>query len=188
MADPRIGTLTVGGLDLARRRDFSALVTLEIAAERAVVTRALRLPQMPYREQLELIVAPILADLDALAYDAGGVGDAVGEGLPIDAIPIVIVAGDSAPVLREGRWRVGKVASDSECPRPGRARSLVGSSRQCPAQACCAKSSSNSWSPRPARAPDWRRRGRAHDDLVLALALAVLAARFRAEMGVKEGR
>ena len=92
MADPRIGTLTVGGLDLARRRDFSALVTLEITAERAVVTRALRLPQMPYHEQLEF-VAPILADLDALAYDAGGVGDAVGERLPIDAIPILMRRG-----------------------------------------------------------------------------------------------
>ena len=107
MADPRIGTLTVGGLDLARRRDFSALVTLEIAAERAVVTRALRLPQMPYREQLAL-VAPILADLDALAYDAGGVGDAVGELLPTASIPVVIVAGEGAPVMRNGRLSVGK--------------------------------------------------------------------------------
>ena len=83
MADPRIGTLKVGGLDLARRRDFSALVTLEVAAGRAIVTRALRLPQTPYREQLEAI-APILAALDVLAYDAGGVGDAIGEQPPLE--------------------------------------------------------------------------------------------------------
>jgi hypothetical protein len=30
-------------------------------------------------------------------------------------------------------------------------------------------------------------RGQAHDDLVLALALAVLSARLRAKVGVKEG-
>jgi hypothetical protein len=82
----------VGGLDLAKRTDFSALVTLEVEAGRVTVTRALRLPQETYDRQLEA-VASILADLDRLAYDAGGVGDS----LHLDAIsrvsfPIVSVA------------------------------------------------------------------------------------------------
>ena len=67
---------TVGGLDLARRADFSALVTLAVDARQATVTRALRLPQRPYASQIQAI-APILAGLDRLAFDAGGVGDAV---------------------------------------------------------------------------------------------------------------
>ena len=181
MADPRIGTLTVGGLDLARRRDFSALVTLEITAERAIVTRALRLPQMPYHEQLEF-VAPILADLDALAYDAGGVGDAVGERLPIDAIPILIVAGDSAPVLREGRWRIGKVALiQNVLVLAGRGRLSVPAAMP---GASMLREELKQFMVTPTRkSARLAAQGQAHDDLVLALALAVLAARFRAEMG-----
>src|SRR4051812_29503815 len=100
--------MRVGGLDLARRRDFSALVTLDITPESAIVTRALRLPRAPYREQLAFM-APLLAGLDNLAFDAGGVGDAIGEALPANALPIVIVGGDSAPRLHDGRWRVGKI-------------------------------------------------------------------------------
>ena len=56
--------MNVGGLDLARRADFSALVTLEVATDRLTVTRALRLSQDRYNRQLAA-VAPILADLDA---------------------------------------------------------------------------------------------------------------------------
>jgi hypothetical protein len=97
----------VGGLDLAKRTDFSALVTLEVEAGRVTVTRALRLPQETYDRQLEA-VASILADLDRLAYDAGGVGDAVGERLPAHSSPVLIVGGDAAPVARHGRVSVGK--------------------------------------------------------------------------------
>ena len=52
---------TVGGLDLARRADFSALVTLAVDARQATVTRALRLPQRPYASQIAGLIAPILA-------------------------------------------------------------------------------------------------------------------------------
>jgi hypothetical protein len=186
LADPRIGTLTVGGLDLARRRDFSALVTLEIAAERAVVTRALRLPQAAYREQLALI-NPLISDLDRLAYDAGGVGDAVGEGLPTTAFPIVIVAGNCPPDLKSRRWRIGKIpliqnvlviASHGRLVVPME-MSGAGMLRQ----------ELEHFTMLPTRTgARLVARGRAHDDLVLALALAVLAARLRAKRGAEEGR
>jgi hypothetical protein len=73
--------LQIGGLDLARRADFSALVTLAIADGRLTVTRALRLPRGPYAAQIKAI-QPILDQLDRLTYDSTGVGDAVGELLP----------------------------------------------------------------------------------------------------------
>jgi hypothetical protein len=181
LAGPRTGTLTVGGLDLARRRDFSALVTLELAAERATVTRALRLPHRPYAEQLAAI-GPLLSGLDALAFDAGGVGDAVGERLPNGAIPILIVAGDSPPVLRGGRWQVGKAALiqnvlvlaaggrlsvPADLPSAGLLRQELAHFMVTPTR----------------RGFRMAARGPVHDDLVLALALAVLAVRLKAKLG-----
>ena len=159
LALARARAVKVGGLDLARRRDFSALVTLEVAAEGATVTRALRLPQAPYREQLDLI-APLLADLDDLAFDAGGIGDAIGEHLPPDAIPIVIVAGDGPPRLHQGRWRIGKVLLIQNVlvlagrRPPGRSGERAGS------QSSPRRSSSISGRRRRAEAPGWRRKGR----------------------------
>ncbi len=172
MADPRIGTLRVGGLDLARRRDFSALVTLEIAAERAVVTRALRLPQMPYYEQLALI-NPLISDLDRLAYDAGGVGDAVAELLPEDAIPIIIIAGECAPIARNGRVSVGKSWLVRQVLRlAGLGRLVV--APDCPG-ASDLKRELTAFAAMPTgRGVRLEARGRAHDDLVLALSLATL--------------
>ena len=55
----------VAGLDLARRRDHSALVLLDAVPNRLTVTAALRLPQAPLRQQFALI-APHLAGLDLL--------------------------------------------------------------------------------------------------------------------------
>jgi hypothetical protein len=45
----------VAGLDLARRRDFSALVLLEGVTGRLTISAALRLPQARLREQFALI-------------------------------------------------------------------------------------------------------------------------------------
>jgi hypothetical protein len=56
----------VAGLDLARRRDHSALVLLGVAPGRLTVTAALRLPQAPLIQQFTLI-APHLAGLDLLS-------------------------------------------------------------------------------------------------------------------------
>ena len=114
---------TVGGLDLARRADFSALVTLAVDARQATVTRALRLPQRPYASQIQAI-APILTGLDRLAFDAGGVGDAVGELLPTGAIPVLIVAGDGVS-RRNGRWHIGKTRLIGDLLHLARAGRLV---------------------------------------------------------------
>jgi hypothetical protein len=45
----------VAGLDLARRRDHSALVLLDVEPDRLTVSAALRLPQAPLRQQFALI-------------------------------------------------------------------------------------------------------------------------------------
>ena len=44
----------VAGLDLARRRDHSALVLLDVEPDRLTVSAALRLPQAPLRQQFAL--------------------------------------------------------------------------------------------------------------------------------------
>jgi phage FluMu gp28-like protein len=71
----------VAGLDLARRRDHSALVLLDVQADRLTVGAALRVPQAPLRQQFALI-APHLAGLDLLVFDQSGLGDAAAELLP----------------------------------------------------------------------------------------------------------
>src|SRR3954464_1190059 len=71
----------VAGLDLARRRDHSALVLVAGEPDRLTVSAALRLPQAPLREQFALI-APHLAGLDLLVFDQSGLGDAAAELLP----------------------------------------------------------------------------------------------------------
>src|SRR3954466_15611017 len=73
--------MLVAGLDLARRRDHSALVLVAGERDRLTVGAALRLPQAPLREQFALI-APHLAGLDLLVFDQSGVGDAAAELLP----------------------------------------------------------------------------------------------------------
>src|SRR5829696_9088666 len=61
----RSSNSSLAGLDLARRRDHSALVLLDVQADRLTVTAALRLPQAPLGQQFALI-APHLAGLDVL--------------------------------------------------------------------------------------------------------------------------
>jgi len=90
----------VGGLDLARRVDHSALVIAEVAGgddHGLRVTHALRLPRgVAYADQIASL-QPSFASLDLLAYDASGVGDAVGE-----LLAPVMVAGRLAPVVITG--------------------------------------------------------------------------------------
>ena len=94
MARPR-STLFVAGLDLARRSDHSALVLLDVEADRLTLTAALRLPQAPLRQQFALI-APHLAGLDLLVFDQSGLGDAAAELLPKTPpqIGVCLIGGD----------------------------------------------------------------------------------------------
>src|SRR3954471_15297670 len=87
--------MRVAGLDLARRRDHSALVLLDVEADRLTVPAALRLPQAPLRQQFALI-APHVAGLDLLLFDQSGLGDAAAELLPKTPrhLGICLVAGD----------------------------------------------------------------------------------------------
>jgi hypothetical protein len=75
------GSLVVAGLDLARRRDHSALVILDVEPGRLTVGAALRLQQAPLRQQFALF-APHLAGVDLLVFDQSGLGDAAAELLP----------------------------------------------------------------------------------------------------------
>ena len=103
--------MRVAGLDLARRRDHSALVLLDVQADRLTITAALRLPQAPLGQQFALI-KPHLAGLDLLLFDQSGLGDAAAELLPKTPphIGICLIAGER-PLTRSAqgdRLVVGK--------------------------------------------------------------------------------
>jgi len=175
----------VGGLDLARRVDHSALVIAEVAGgddHGLRVTHALRLPRgVAYADQIASL-QPSFASLDLLAYDASGVGDAVGELLAPAMVagrlaPVVITGGTGAPTrtVSGGRiaapktWLIGNilgliadrrlvVAPDA----PGRGDLLA--EMQAFAQVSVGR-----------RGPKMEA-SRGHDDLVMALALAAVAA------------
>src|SRR3954469_9247756 len=103
--------MNVGGLDLARRRDHSALVLLDVESDRLTITSALRLPQAPLRQQFGLM-APHLAGLDLLVFDQSGVGDAAAELLPKTPphVGVCLIGGDR-PLTRSAsgdRLVVGK--------------------------------------------------------------------------------
>ena len=103
--------MPVAGLDLARRSDHSALVLLDVEADRLTVTAALRLPQVPLRQQFALI-APHLAGLDLLVFDQSGLGDAAAELLPKTPphVGVCLIGGDR-PLVRSAqgdRLVVGK--------------------------------------------------------------------------------
>ena len=101
----------VAGLDLARRRDHSALVLLDVEPDRLTVTAALRLPQAPLRQQFALI-APHLAGLDLLVFDQSGLGDAAAELLPKTPphIGVCLIGGDRPLAARrkETGWLSGR--------------------------------------------------------------------------------
>ena len=99
-------SLTVCGLDLGRRQDYSACVVLRIERRRLVVTHAFRLEQTAYREQ-SAAIAPILERAHRIADDRSGVGDPIGELLPKDAVPILITGGNTVDLVY-GCWHYPK--------------------------------------------------------------------------------
>jgi hypothetical protein len=168
----------VAGLDLARRRDHSALVLLAVEPDRLTVTAALRLPQAALRQQFALI-GPHLAGLDLLVFDQSGLGDAAAELLPRKPphLGVCLIGGDR-PLTRSAQgdrlvvgksWlmqrlgtamRSGELTVDEHAP----GRDLL---RQELAQFVF-KPGTRGWLRLEA--------ARGHDDLVIAAALAVLAA------------
>ena len=113
--------MRVAGLDLARRRDHSALVLLDAATNRLTVTAALRLPQAPLRQQFAL-VEPHLAGLDLLVFDQSGLGDAAAELLPKTPphIGVCLIGGDR-PIARSAQGDRLVVESSGSAPSCGAA-------------------------------------------------------------------
>ena len=127
--------MLVAGLDLARRRDHSALVLLDVEAGRLTVRAALRLPQAPLRQQFALM-APYLAGLDLLVFDQSGLGDAAAELLPKTPplVGVCLIGGDRPParsvcgerlvvgkswlIQRLGAHAERRVAGRGACARP----------------------------------------------------------------------
>src|SRR3954470_24884639 len=93
-------TMRVAGLDLARRRDHSALVLLDVGPDRLTLSAALRLPQAPLRQQFAFI-APHLAGLDLLVFAQSGPGDVAAALLPKTPPPVgICLVGGDRPVAR----------------------------------------------------------------------------------------
>jgi hypothetical protein len=177
----------VAGLDLARRRDHSALVLLDAEADRLTVTAALRLPQAPLREQFTLI-APHLAGLDLLVFDQSGLGDAAAELLPKTPSHVgVCLIGADRPLTRSVQrdrlvvgksWliqRLGAVMRSGELTVAGHApgRELL-------------RIEFGQFVFKPgARGRLRLEAARGHDDLVIAAALAVIAADVAASRTLK---
>src|SRR3954471_3670825 len=103
--------MPVAGLDLARRSDHSALVLVDVEADRLTVTAALRLPQAPLRQQFTLL-EPHLAGVDLLVFDQSGLGDAAAELLPKrpPQVGVCLIAGDRplTRLVQGDRLVVGK--------------------------------------------------------------------------------
>src|SRR3954471_19437441 len=103
--------MLIAGLDLARRRDYSGLVLLDVAPDRLTVIGALRLPQAPLPQQFGLI-APHLAGLDLVVFDQSGLGDAAAELLPKTPphLGLCLIGGDRplAPSTHGDRLVIGK--------------------------------------------------------------------------------
>ncbi|NOD35427.1 MULTISPECIES: hypothetical protein [unclassified Ruegeria] len=165
--------MIVAGLDLAKRSDHSALVIIE-AIETMKVTHALRLPHRPYREQIELL-KPALSGVDHLAFDSTGVGDAVGEMLSDINATGVVTTGCSRKlkICEDGRIMISKqsliggISSALACGQLRVASNAPGRAD------LAAEMTAFVTIPRSRKIE--ARQGH-HDDLVMALGLAVLAA------------
>ena len=165
--------LIFAGLDLAKRADYSALALLD--ARRRQFVAALRLPHKDFRDQLASIL-PALEQAKAVAVDRGGVGDAAIEMLPpgLPIIPVLITGGASI-VEKAGQVNAGKRPLVELLLRSG-----VSVAEQAPGredlraemQAFAVKAGAKGRLKMEARPG-------AHDDLVMAAALAVLAASLR---------
>jgi hypothetical protein len=168
----------VAGLDLARRRDHSALVLLAVEPERLTVTAALRLPQAPLRQQFDLI-APHLAGLDLLVFDEGGLGDAAVELLPKTPphVGVCLIAGDR-PLARSAsgdRLVVGKSWLIQRLGVAMRSGALTVAERAPGREMLRGELQKFVFKP-GVRGRMRLEAARGHDDLVVAAALGVLAA------------
>jgi len=168
----------VAGLDLARRRDHSALVLLDAAPNRLTVTAALRLPQAPLRQQFA-VIAPHLAGLDLLVFDQSGLGDAAAELLPKTPSHMgVCLLGGDRPLARSvqgDRLVVGKswlIQRLGAAMRSGK----LNVAERAPGRELLRKELAQFVFKPGARGRLRLEAGRGHDDLVIATALAVLAA------------
>ncbi len=164
--------MIVAGLDFAKRSDHSALVLIE-AGHLLTVTHALRLPHCSYQQQIDALL-PALQVVDRLAYDGTGVGDAVGEMLP-EIIATGVVTTGSRPKPRfcdDGRIIISKQALI------GGVSSAMASGRLVVAPNAPGRTDLAAEMAAFVSIPGTRKieadRGH-HDDLVLALGLAVLA-------------
>jgi len=167
----------VAGLDLARRRDHSALVLLDVAPDRLTVTAAIRLPQAPLGQQFALI-APHLAGLDVLVFDQSGLGDAAAELLPKTPphMGVCLVGGDR-PFTRSAqgdRLVVGKSWLIQRLGAVMRSGELT-VAEHAPGRELLRRELGQFVFKRGARGQLRMEAGRGHDDLVIAAALAVLA-------------
>ena len=172
------GWMRVAGLDLARRRDHSALVLLDVEPDRLTVTAALRLPQAPLRQQFALI-APHLAGLDLLVFDQSGLGDAAAELLPKTPphVGVCLIGGDR-PLARSAqgdRLVVGKSWLIQRLGTAMRSGALT-VAEHAPGRELLRRELAQFVFKPGARGRLRLEAARGHDDLVIAAALAVLAA------------
>jgi hypothetical protein len=165
------------GLDLAKRSDFSAVVILD--ASRRQIKAALRLPHADFRDQINSIM-PMLRQAKAVAVDRGGVGDAVIEFIPATfrVFPVLITGADKITdrgnVVAAGKRPLIElllksgvsVAEDA----PGR------EDLKAEMMAFALKAGARGRFKMEARAG-------AHDDLVIAAGLSLLAASLDARKG-----
>jgi hypothetical protein len=168
----------VAGLDLARRSDHSALVLLDVEADRLTVSVALRLPQAPLRQQFALI-APHLAGLDLLVFDQSGLGDAAAELLPKTPphVGVCLIGGDR-PLTRSAqgdRLVIGKQALIQRLGVAMRSGALTVSERA-PGRDLLRQELTQFVFKPGAQGRLRLEAARGHDDLVLATALGLLAA------------
>jgi hypothetical protein len=170
--------MLVAGLDLARRRDHSALVRLDVVRDRLTVSAALRLPQTALRLQFGLF-EPHLAGLDLLVFDQSGIGDAAAELLPRAPphIGLCLIGGDR-PLTRSAqadRLVIGKQALIQRLGAAMRSGALTVSERA-HGRVLLRKELAQFVFKPSAQGRIRLEAARGHDDLVLATALGVLAA------------
>src|SRR5215207_6396623 len=170
----------VAGLDLALRRDHSALVLLDVEPGRLTASAALRLPQAPLRQQF-ILVAPHLARLDLLVFDQSGLGDAAAELLPKTPphMGVCLVGGDR-PLARSADGDSLVVGKSWLIQRLG---AVIGSGELMVAEHAPGRELLRRELAQFVFKPGARGRlrleaARGHDDLVIATALGVLATDF----------
>jgi hypothetical protein len=177
----------VAGLDLARRSDHSALVLLDVEADRLTVSAALRLPQAPLRQQFTLI-APYLAGLDLLVFDQSGLGDAAAELLPKTPphMGVCLIGGDRplARSVQGDRLVVGKSWLIQRLGAVMRSGALNVAERA-PGRELLRRELAQFVFKPSARGQLRLEAARGHDDLVFAAALAVLAVELAALRGAR---